>query len=337
VTEEKNLKRKIPRGRRGVSTIYTSLISLLLVFSILTLLFLTFVSYNLAVQEQMRIEHERSQEEIVISGLVLNETDLTISHVVVNNTGTIEVKIRAIYVTNSTTTTLICDPSTYMDTHIAPSESLRIRLPGGVAFEPNAKITVATERGVKTKEYEGILIFGSPKPRWKYNPSRLYIGPLMLQFDAFWYRKTFQNGNLDPNDRWHLGWSIPKGFGYCAWNITIMNIDDRNITINRFSSFTAVPNDSPSSELSWYLEPTNQTDLTHFLAVNQTQNIIYIWSTPMRLPEEGGTNSAQKMTLPECTCMVFLTFFGVFHEHDGTTTTYAQTIPFEAAITVEQQ
>jgi len=328
------LKRKISRSRRGVSTIYTSLIFLLLVFSIFTLLSLAFFDYNLAIQEQVKIEHERSQEKIVLSGLVLDES-LCISRVIINNTGTIEVRIRAVYITNSTGAALICDPSTYMDTYIAPSESLRIRLPGGVAFEPDAAMTVTTERGVKTMEYEGLLYFGPPKPPWKYNPSRLYIGPLMLQFDAFWYRKTLRNGILDPKDPWHSGWSIPKGFGYCAWNITVMNIDDRNITINRFSSFTAVPNDSPSAELSWYLEPTNQTDLTQFLVVNQTQSIIYTWSAPKSLPEEGGTDSAQKMTLPECRCMVFLTFFGVFHEHDGTTTTYAQTIPFEAAITVE--
>jgi len=328
------LKRKISRSRRGVSTIYTSLIFLLLVFSIFTLLSLAFFGYNLAIQEQVKIEHERSQEKIILSGLALDES-LCISRVIINNTGTIEVKIRAIYITTNSTTTLICDPSTYMDTHIAPSESLRIRLPGGVAFQPEAKITVATERGVKTTDYEGPLYFGPPRPPGKYNPSRLYIGPLMLQFDAFWYRKTLQNGNLDPKDPWHPGWNIPKGFGYCAWNITVMNIDDRNITINKFSSFTAVPNDSPSSQLSWYLEPTNQADLTQFLAVNQTRYIVYIWSAPKSLPEEGGTNSPQKMTLPECTCMVFLTFFGVFHEHDGTTTPYAQTIPFEAAITVE--
>jgi len=329
------LKRKILRCRRGISTIYTSLIFLLLVFALLTLLFLTFFSYNLAAQEQMRIEHERSQEKIVLSGLELNDTNPTyISRLLINNTGIIEVKIRAIYVANSTETTLICDPSTYIDTHIAPSESLRIPLPSGVTFEPIATITATTERGVKTKQYEGFLIFGPPKPPSKYNPSRLYAGPLMLQFDAFWYRKTFRNGTLDPDDHWHPGWSIPKGFGYCAWNITVMNIDDRNITIRRFSSFTVVPSDSPSNQLSWYIEPTNQKNLTQFLAVNQTQNIIYTWSAPKTLPEEGGTDSAQKVTLPETRCMVFLTFFGWFHEHDGTTTTYAQTIPFEAAITV---
>ena len=320
---------KILRCRRGVSSI-TSLFLILLMFSILIGLLLAFFDYNLVVFEQMKIEDERSQEKIVLSGLELdNETCL--STVSVKNEGTIEVKVRAIYVANSTTTTLVCDPSTYMDTHIAPDNSLNMSLPTGISFEPDAKIIVATERGVKTKEYEALLVFGPPKPEWEYDPTKLYIGPLMLQFDAFWYHKTRGDGTLDPNDPWHPGWSIPKGFGYCAWNITVMNIDYRNITINRFSTFNVVPNDSPSNQLPWYLEPTNQTDLTQFLPVNETQNILYIWADPK---EASGTNRPQKMTLPECTCMVFLTFFGVFHEHDGTTTTYAQTIPFEAAITV---
>jgi len=282
----------------------------------------------------MKIEQERSQEKIVLSGLELDEGQIHLTYVTIKNTGAIEVRIRAIYIANSSETTLIGDPSTYMATNIAPTESLRIPIKSKVEFCPTAKIIAATERGIKTGEYEALLVFGPPQPRWKYNPSRLYIGPLMLQFDAFWYRKTSQRGVLDPEDPWHPGWTIPKGFGYCTWNITIMNIDDRNITINRFSSFTAVPNDSPSSELSWYLNPTNQTDLTQFLPVNQTRTILYLWSTPKSLPGEGGTDSTQKMNLPETTCMVFLTFYGVFHERDGSTTTYAQTIPFEAAITV---
>ncbi len=294
---------------------------------------MAFFDYNLAVQEQMKIENERAQEKIILSGLGFDDQN-RVSHVVVNNTGTIEVEIRAIYVTNMTTTLFVCDPSTYMDAHVAPSQFIQINFPSEVTFEPSAKITAATERGIKTAEYEALLAYGSIKPRWEYNPSRLYIGPLMLQFDAFWYRKTLQDGTLRQDDIWHPGWSIPRDFGYCAWNLTVKDVDDRNLTINRYSSFTAVPNDSPSTQLTWHIEPTNQTDLTQFLPVNETANILYIWSNPKSLPGEGGTNSAQKMNLPQCTCMVFLTFFGVFHEHDGTTTTYAQTIPFEAAITV---
>jgi len=317
---------------------YASLLFLLLVFSILILLFSAFFGYNYAVEEQMRIEHERSLEKIIISGLKLDENFTKITHVSISNTGTITVRIRAIYVANLTTTTLVCDPSTYWETLIEPAESLQIPIPdgsgSGIPFEPtNAKIMAATERGVKTGVPEGLFVFGPTNPP-EYEPSRFYIGPLMLQFNAFWYRKTTEDGVLDPNYPWTPGWSMPHHFGYCAWKVSVMNVDDRNITINRYSSFNAVPVDSPSNELSWYLEPTDQTNYTQFIASNQTVDIVYIWSDPKMFPEEG-ENRATKMTLPECRCMVFLTFFGWFHEHDGTMTPYAQTIPFEAAISVE--
>jgi len=318
------LRQKLIETRKGIATIYASLLFLLLIFSMLIGIFIAFFDYNLAVGDQMRIMHERLQEKIVLSSVELDPTMTYVYKITVINTGTIEARIRAIYLINTTMTSLICDPST----HIAPGESIDItslRIP----FEPRANISVTTERGVKATEYISTLYFGPPnQPR--YDPSRLYIGPLMLQFDAFWYRKTLTNGTLDPNDPWHSGWSIQKGFGYCAWNITVMNVDNRNITVNRFSSFVTVPNDSPSSQICWYLEPTDTTDLTQFLAVNQTDHIVYIWSNPKSL----SGNSPQKLTYPETTCMVFLTFYGVFHEHDGTTKPYAQTIPFEAAITV---
>jgi hypothetical protein len=262
--------------------------------------------------------------------LTLSEDGSEVSNVEVKNVGTIEVKIRAIYHINSASTDFICDPSIYMNTYTDIDESLEIPLPAGISFEPNStKIVAGTERGVTTMEYVAPAFFG-PAIDIDYDPSKLYIGPLMLQFDAFWYKTSSKNGILDPNDPWNPGWSIPKGFGYCAWNITVMNVDDRNITINRFSSFIAVPNDSPSSQTPWYLEPPNEGEFTQFLPINQTRHIVYLWSTP----KISTGNQAQKLTYPETTCMVFLTFYGVFHEIDGSTTPYAQTIPFEAAITV---
>lgn len=323
------MKRNL-RQRRGISTVYGSLVFLFIAFTILSLLVLAFYDYNLAVNEKTERDFERSQEKITVTKLILSDDDTDISDVVVKNVGTIEVKIRAIYHVNSVSTHFICDPSTYMNTYLDIDESLEIPLPAGVAFEPNAsKIVAGTERGVTTMEYVAPAFFG-PAIDIDYDPSKLYIGPLMLQFDAFWYKTASQDGTLDPNDPWNPGWSIPKGFGYCAWNITIMNVDTRNITVNRFSGFVAVPNDSPSSQTCWYLEPTNAGDYTQFLPVNETRHIVYVWSTP----KGPSGNSAQKLTYPETTCMVFLTFYGVFHEQDGKTTPYAQTIPFEAAITV---
>jgi hypothetical protein len=292
---------------------------------------LNYFNYNHIINQQITFEQERLQEQLVISELVLDKTGEQITHVIVNNTGTIAITVRAVYMSNQSLTTLLCDPSTYNDTHIAPSHSLNISLPEAITVDPAAQIIVTTQRGVKTKQYMGDILVGSITPYPGYDPTKLYIGPLMLQFDAFYYRKTQKDGSLDPNDPWLEGWSISKGFGYCTWNITVMNIDDRNITLNRYASFTAVPADSPSNDLTWYLEPENQSAQTTFLMVNQTSSLLYTWTEPKLLE---GTNTVQKMTLPETRCMVFLTFFGLFHEHDGSTTPYAQTIPFEAAITV---
>jgi hypothetical protein len=322
---------RVLTNQRGTSTLYASLLSLFIVFSILTLFFLNYFNYNHVINQQMTFEQERLQEQLAISDLILDSSGEKITHVVVNNTGTIALRVRAIYVSNHSLTMLLCDPSTYLDTHIAPSHVLNISLPEDVMVNPATQITVATQRGVKTKQYIGDLLVGSIIPYPGYDPTKLYIGPLMLQFDAFYYRKTQKDGSMNPNDPWLEGWSISKGFGYCIWNITVKNIDDRNITLNRFTSFTAVPVDSPSNELTWYLEPMNQGAQTTFLRVNQTSSLLYAWTEPKVLE---GTNTVQKMTLPETRCMVFLTFFGLFHEHDGATTPYAQTIPFEAAITV---
>jgi len=315
---------------------YASLLFLLLVFSILILLFSNFFSYNYAVQEQMRIEHERSQEKIIITELGLTKDAKYITYVYVKNTGTITVKIRAIYEINSTMTVLLADPSTYIESaYIEPNQQLRITGPNATyitRFRPDAKLTLATERGTKTTDYEGIIIYGPSKPPNPYDPSRYYIGPLELLFTAFYYRRIDgQSGVVDPNDYWHPGWNIDKTHSgdYIAWNITVRNIDNRTITIDKYSSFTLVPSES-SDERTWYIEPkdnsTNQT-----LIPEKIEHIVYKW----RVPWEPGIK-AQNIYSYSCRCLVFLTFYGWFHEltPPGKLTRYAQTIPFEAAITV---
>ncbi|MEJ2242427.1 MAG: hypothetical protein P8Y18_09840 [Candidatus Bathyarchaeota archaeon] len=151
----------------------------------------------------------------------------------------------------------------------------------------------------------------------------------MLKFDDFSYHKTSKTGVLDPDTPWYPGWvvdNINSNDGV-AWKISIMNIDDRNITINRFTSFNLIPTETPQATPSWYLEPTDEILNTQFLQINQTTSLIFKWTTPL-------SGTARSLTLPTCTCMVFLTFFGFFEEIDGTETPYAQTIPFEASVTV---
>ena len=184
----------------------------------------------------------------------------------------------------------------------------------------------ATERGIKTLDYVPTLIYGPIEPPSEYDPTKLYIGPLMLKFDDFAFHKVNRQGTPDPTETWQPGWIVDEK-GYVAWRITIMNIDQREITINRFASFNLVPTEAPSNVLSWYLEPNNPVTKTQLLPVNQTESVTFIWTTPL-------SGTAQSVNFPECTCMVFLTFFGVFHEEDGTDTPYAQTIPFEASVRI---
>lgn len=317
---------KLNHERRGVSTI-AAIFMLLLMFAAMIGLLVAFYNYDLSAKEQMKIEHERAQEKIELAKIEVDE-EFKILNVMINNTGAIEVRIRALYEIFNGETTLLFDPSDYADTQVAPAKSLVIDIPAAVPeiiFDDSMKIVAATERGTKTLDYVPDLVYGPVETPSNYDPTKLYVGPLMLKFDDFFYHKTDRNGVLDPAETWQPGWIVEEK-GYYAWKITVMNIDIRNITIYKFSSFNLVPTDSPSV-LSWYIEPTDLVNGNQFLRINQTESITYIWDRPL-------SGAAAKLTFSDCTCMVFLTFFGVFHEADGTETPYAQTIPFEASVTV---
>ncbi len=315
-----------------------SVFFLILTFSTLLLLIFGFFGYNAATNEQMKFEQEKAQEKILLTALgVVNQT--YISYAQVNNTGTIQVKIRAIYEVTDNATKFLCDPSTYMDTTIDPSRSLVIwPSPNATYLAPfkseqgvgETKLVLATERGTKTIEYEGIILYGAPTPPQQYDTSRYYLGPLELMFTAFYYRKTSQNGVYIPSDSWHPGWTINKGYGYVAWNITVRNIDNetQSIELNTFSSLTLVPNDSPSNDLTWYIEPGSGQN-TQVLPQGQSTSVVFIWADQTKRGSTG-----QQIYTVSCRVLAFLTFYGWFHWKDGTTTTYGQTIPFEAAITI---
>jgi len=318
------------KGKKAISTVFGAVFFIILIFTLQTTLFLAIYRYNNSVQEAIKTENERMQEKIVLTFLKTeNSTGVeNIYALVVNNTGTITVRIRAIYIDNQ----LLCDPSnksinpedTYINPKAPPSWVL---MPPGVPYNPTSKITATTERGTKTTDYEWKLKQaeeGIPP----YEPYRFYLGPLMLDFTKFYYAKVDpKTGNV--TSKWMPGWLVFAGTGTIAWNITVKNIDDRDITINQFSVFTLWPNDQPSSRLPWYIEPPPNS-LTQRINSNETVQIIYKWKTPKTDPAE--TPNTQSIYTTVCRCRIFLTFFGIFHEHDGTTKPYGQTIPFEAVL-----
>jgi len=142
-------------GNKGISTIFGSILLIILVLTLASIFFLALYRYNHSVQEAIRVEEERMQEKIILYGLATQNLSGTecVYAIHVNNTGSIASRIRAVYIDNE----FLCDPSDRTinpsDTYINPKDSSWILLSLGVKYEPTAKMTVATERGTKSSEY----------------------------------------------------------------------------------------------------------------------------------------------------------------------------------------
>jgi len=305
----------------GLSTVFASALLLILVITVASILFLTLNAFDSTAQESLNTEEKRMREKIAVIGLVTDDINGTeyVTSLLVNNTGSINCRIRGIYIDSE----FLCDPAESVNTYVNPSEIKTIILPtdNRPIYEPTSTITISTERGIKSTEYEWILKEGSGEP--PTYETKFYFGPLMLDFDQFYYTECDSSGSFDPTNL-KPGWKVEIKSGSIVWNISVKNVDDRNITINQFSCFTLFPNVSPSNRRAWYLEPA-EAPYTQFIQVNETVNIIYIWErAKLENPKP------QDIYSTVCRCKVFLTFFGIFHEHDGTTKPYGQTIPFEA-------
>lgn len=312
------LNRKILVCRRGVETIFGAVLVLLLLFTILTSIFLIYSNFNDSAQTKFQTDHARSQEKIAIIDLEIDYTDNDkITDIIIQNIGSIEVKIRALYREEDGLTTFLTDPSTYMDTHVAPSANLTVDVQSLGLILSNATLSAATERGLKSVGVNEIdLEFGEPNTY--QDTSMLYVGPLALSFDSLEWATVNNQG--DPTGSWVPNYNIPSG-EKIAWRINVTNLDTekRNIIINNKSGFTASKVDSPSTQ-SWYLKPTSLT-----LNWNQSSSIIFVWDT------FSATKVSAVSASQEGVNNVFLTFFGIYSD----STAYAQTIPFEAITIVK--
>ena len=323
------LWRNFRNNKRGVLVI-SSVLVLFLMLAVLSGILAAFFVWTQSTRAQMQYEQNRMQERIALSQQTSQQN--TISNVTITNTGSIQVKITALYAILNNQTTFICDPSAAplnRNTYISPTESLTINTTT-YQINANANIEAATQRGTKSFYLPPSASQNSNSTIQNYNPTTLYVGPLMLKFDEFYNTQTKSDGSFDPKDTWHLGWTVNAKLPVSiAFNITVKNVSDRNITLNYLSAFNLLKTGSPSS-LPWYLQPTNQVTYTQDLLINQTTSLVFIWRTP---PPNAQTQTLTG-TFSGSSCLVFLTLFGVYHNPDGTTTAYAQTIPFQASVTV---
>lgn len=299
---------KTPRSNKGVSTVIGTIFFLILVITIISVLFVSLYRYNDNVIQAISTEEIRAQEKIALTKLTLSNGYITSLNV--ENLGSITIQIRAIYVNSK----YICDPSdeslNINGAYIGPQESSSINLLP-VLFDPASSITVATSKGMKAIELQSNLIDSSNTTSM---PRDTYYGPLQLNFSRFYCQNTTSTGV--PITDWSDGSQItpPLSTQALAWNITVKNIDVRNITLNKYSALTLVSN-TAGGQRAFYIK----TD-TLFIQVNQTVSINYVWDNPQ---SEAALNLAG---FSASTAKVFLTFYGTFS--DGTT--YGQTMPFKA-------
>lgn len=297
-----------------MSTVFGTVLALTLIVAIASALFVALYRYNDDIKQAIATEDARSQEKILIANITLSNDDY-ITSVTVKNLGSVTSQIRAYYVDSEH----ICDPANpslnQNGAYIEPQHSEVLNVEP-MLFNPTSRITIATSRGIKAIELESNFINGTSS---NYTPSNTNYGPLRLNFTLFYYRETNPNGI--PIGPWQPGANMSSTVEYCAWNITVTNIDPRNITLDRYSTLTLVTN-KEGAQFPWYI-----TNPGKFIQSGNTTTIVYTWAEPPPSTTAQGFQGFSSLT-----SKVFLSFYGKFS--DGTT--YGQTIPFESVLRLEQ-
>jgi hypothetical protein len=302
------LKVKFFRQKKGVATIYASLLALILILMLLMLVISFFVNYNSITKSQTAITDQKIREKLSINNVVPETNKLNI---VVENTGSIELIVRAIYIKNNGSVSFVRDPSVYMK----PATLATIPIP--LPTVQNFSIVAATERGTLSSEF---FIPTWALNTYRYDTENLTIGALRLKFESF--ELSIYDSTKNQWGSWIPGWNPPTG-PYLKWRVNITNISEGPVMLNNRTSLGISLVDGPT-EVLWYINPISVS-----LPVNQTVPVIYAVNQPEGIP----TKDLQKITVGEGTpYMVFLTFFGTSQDALGVIQPYGQNIPFEAII-----
>ncbi len=286
---------------------------LMIMFAALIALVFAFSNFDQSGQARLNQEYGRIQESISIAGISIDNLTNRITSVNVNNTGTIEVRIRALYQQQDGVATFLTDPSTFSNTYIPTGSNKTIDITN-LALPKNATIIAATERGVKSIGVNRATINFAASDS-NYDPSQFSIGPLMLTFTTLSWTSNFDGSN-NPLPPFQPGWTVPAS-SKVAWRIDLRDVDTqhRGLTLNQFSGYTINRFDGPSTS-TWYLSQNSVT-----LNWNQSTNIYLMWDSPTSHKTIVSPGSANRGVNN-----AFLTLFGTFT--DGQT--FAQTIPFES-------
>lgn len=310
--------RSLRRDKRAVSPLIIAVYVALIAVALISALFVGIEVQSSSILASSENQQARVQEALALHGpngmQLIGSGSSLVGSVRVNNTGTVTVNIRALFIGGI----FVCDPSTYQDAHIPPKESKWLSLISSKysAVTINntvlqAQWTVTTERGVSTAEKGEYILFGRPGDDDSLLRHGLKTGPLLILFDFFNWRSATGN--------WESGWAIPKSTPDVSWRIYILNIDNRTITIANNSFFDLMANtNNQGQDQKWFINPTanQQKSLTPnkgmFVEFNAKVN-----------------GQPQAITLnPGVSCLNFLAITGSFNDSSS----FGQTIPFEAVL-----
>ncbi len=298
-----------------MSTVIGSALFLLLIAGLTSTLFVVLVQYDDASRAALVLEENRNQEKFEIDGLQTDSEFTSISAIHVNNSGSSAIKIKAVYLDGS----LLWEPPETI-ANIKAKESYLLTLPNQIPFVLTSKITLASERGVTTVAREGDFYVAPPTPNQDQD---LYFGPLRLDYEEFYYAK-YAGETYPDSSGWIKGWQVARNT-QLVWKIVVKDVDERPITLNRYSCLTLIPNDG-GAQRPWYMEKIIHADGSNSTTImpQETVSIIYRWSTAQQA-------KPVSVFADRTESRVFLTFYGVFNEY-GTTKHYGQSIPFEAVL-----
>jgi hypothetical protein len=305
------MKQKITNNENGVSTVFGSMLFLIIIIMLASTLFVALYSYNDTSKEAIKMEELRAKEKIVINELSTDPEVQNITAVGIKNVGSTATKVAAIYINNY----LVYEG-------LVPIESkgsILITLPEPKPYNESSIITATTERGVRSTIEEGDLIDNYQVPI----NDEFYFGPLKLDYEEFYYSEIV-GGAYDPEDLWQ-GWNPPKSTKL-VWRITVTNVDARDILLSNYSCLTLIDN-AGGSQSPWYIERVYHSDgsESYLIESQETVNIFYRWDNPTSQKDQSTFSN-------NCQCRVILTFFGEFELSNGRTIPYGQTIPFEAVL-----
>ncbi len=292
------------KDKRGVSSLMIAIYVLLLAIILISTLFISVSIGKLGLSNSMKAEQERMQEGVAIGGpggMQLEGTD--VGSLRVNNTGSIAIRIRAIYIGEI----FKCDPSIFNgDAYINPKESMWIQLSDYITinYEQTKKMnwTVTTERGTSATERGEVILEGPTVP--DQDTSLIRVGPFELAFEEFYW-------SVSNPISWKPGWSIPDGTKNVIFKITVKNIDDEPIILNNKCCFTLVGNDNiPNNRLFWYILPPQSGDL--LVNPGETVTIIYDRNAP-------GSKTVPNFDKYQegSTCINYLVFTGYYAYSNG--------------------